>query len=225
MMNAMMKRYEMIAVVGLIIVLVAFALAYVAAENTAFWLGAAKDTREAARAGSGLVAAKVSAETLRTWVSPFKFTGLALMLGAITMALGLILLNLKELGTGFMATWPERLRPEPPQPPKTVMMFRMAMMLGVLLVVVSLLVALNLVPTVQSYWSHSIAAELNPAEPGSALLAQLGFIRSQLWWINAIKFTGMALLFTGITLALTVIIRTLQTQEATLERFLVETRQ
>lgn len=225
MMTAMMKRYEMIAVMGLLIVLLAFVLAYVAADSTALWLGAAKQTREAAQAGSDLVTAKATAETLRTWVPAFKFTGLALMLAAITMALGLIILNLRELGMAFMASWPERLRPEPPAPPRTVMVFRLSMMLGVLLVVISLLVALNLAPTVQSYWTHSIATQLDPAEPGSALLAQLGLIRSRLWWVSALKFAGMAFLFTGITLALTVIIRTLQTQEATLERFLAGSRE
>jgi hypothetical protein len=66
---------------------------------------------------------------------------------------------------------------------------------------------------VTSYWHHSIANGLNPAQPGSALLNQLGTIAATLSWLNVLRFLGMALLFSGITVALTIIIRTLQMQE------------
>lgn len=220
MMVAFMRRFEMMAILGLLIVLAAFVLAYTAAENVAFWLGASKATREAAGAGSALVTANVTLESLRTWVAPFKFAGLALLLGGITMALGLIAHTLRELGKDVMAHWPKEARVETPRPPLTVMAFRMAMMLGLILVIISLVVALQTVPTVASYWNHAIASQLDPAPEGSFLLSQLGFIQSQLVWIDALKFLGMALLFTGITLALTVIIRTLKFQEDALQGWL-----
>ena len=71
-----------------------------------------------------------------------------------------------------------------------------------------------------SYWNHAIATELNPAEAGSFLLAQLGTIASTLPWISFVRWLGMAFLFTGITVALTVIIRTLQHQNETLRTFI-----
>ncbi|HEX9675030.1 MAG TPA: hypothetical protein VGA07_03550, partial [Anaerolineales bacterium] len=54
--------------------------------------------------------------------------------------------------------------------------------------------------------------ELNPAQPGSGLLAQLAVVSSFADWLNPLRMVGMAFLFSGITLALTVIIGTLRTQ-------------
>ena len=51
------------------------------------------------------------------------------------------------------------------------------------------------------------------------LLNQLGLITSTLPWLGFLRFAGMALIFTAITVALTVIIRTLQTQEKLLNKF------
>ena len=48
---------------------------------------------------------------------------------------------------------------------------------------------------------------------------QLAQISATLPWLNALRFTGMALLFSAITLAVSVIIRTLQMQETSLGRF------
>jgi hypothetical protein len=82
-----------------------------------------------------------------------------------------------------------------------------------------LVVGLALLGTVNGYWNHSMASELNVAEVGSTLLQQLGTITAALPWVNFFKFVGMALLFTAITVALTVVVRTLQTQEMVLRRF------
>lgn len=65
-----------------------------------------------------------------------------------------------------------------------------------------------------------LPTELNPAQPGSALLAHLGLIKANLPWLGFFRFLGMSFLLTGITVALTVVIRTLQTQEKTLQKFL-----
>ena len=107
--------------------------------------------------------------------------------------------------------------------PRAAKLFPMIMMIGWMLLFVGLIIALWLNGTVTSYWNHSIADELNPAEAGSALLSQLGLITSTLPWLAFFRFAGMALLFSAITIALTVIIRTLQFQEKSLERF-VEAR-
>ena len=220
MQNTMMKRYKMFAVIGIIIVLIAFWQATVGASANATFFSADKATREAAGAGSALAAANVVRHLAPTWIPPFKFLGLGILLGSITMALGLIATTLRDLGTDVMSTWPAKLNPGTPEKPRSARMFPMLMMMGWMLLIAALIWGLGLNGTVASYWNHSIAAELNPAQSGSALLNQLGTIKASLPWINLLKFAGMSFVFTAITVALTVIIRTLQHQEKTLLAFI-----
>ena len=219
MQNAMMKRYQMFVWIGFIIVLIAFLLSLLAANANAVFFSADKATREAAGAGTGLVAANVLRNSVPTWVPSFKFLGLGIMLGAITMALGTIIQTLRALGKDVMAKWPADLNPGVPAKPRAAKLFPMIMMMGWMLLIIGLIVALWLNGTVTSYWNQSIANELNPAAASSALLSQLGLITSTLPWLGLFRFAGMALLFSAITIALTVIIRTLQFQEKTLQKF------
>lgn len=219
MQNAMMKRYQMFVWLGFIIVLIAFLLSLSAANANALFFSADKATREAAGAGSALMTANVIRHSIPTWVPSFKFLGLGIMLGAITMALGVIVKTLRELGKDVMANWPAELNPGVPAKPLAAKLFPMIMMMGWMALVVGLILALWLNGVVTSYWNHSIANELNPAQPGSLLLTQLGLTAGALPWLSFLRFLGMAFLFTGITVALTVIIRTLQFQEKTLHKF------
>lgn len=218
--NVMMKRYQMFAYLGLIIVLIAFALSLQAADANSTFFTADKATREAAGVGSELVSANVTRHSIPAWVPSFKFVGLGILLGAITMALGTIIQTLRELGKDVMSGWPAHLNPGLPQKPRAAKMFPMIMMVGWMLLIVGLIWAIGLNGTVTSYWNHSIANELNTAQPGSTLLNQLGTITATLPWLGFLRFLGMALLFSGITVALTVIIRTLQMQEKRLKRFI-----
>jgi len=47
---------------------------------------------------------------------------------------------------------------------------------------------------------------LNPAEAGSALLADLGTISAIKLWLEPLKFVGIAMLLSGIGLALATIV-------------------
>ena len=220
MINAMMKRYQMFVWLGLLIVIVAFLLSVSAANANSIFFSADKATRESAAAGTGLVVANVTRQSVSTWVPSFKFLGLGIMLGAITMALGTIITTLRDLGAGVMSTWPKGLNPGIPEKPRAAKLFPIIMMMGWILLIAGLIWALSLNGVVTLYWSHSIASELDLAQPGSALLAQLGLIQFTLPWLSFFRMLGMAFLFTGITVALAVIIRTLQTQEKTLLKFL-----
>ncbi len=51
-----------------------------------------------------------------------KFLGLGIMLGAITMALGLIAATLRNLGSDVMSGWPSRLNPGTPPKPRSAKM-------------------------------------------------------------------------------------------------------
>ena len=80
------------------------------------------------------------------------------------------------------------------------------------IMVVALIIAVMVAGNASGYWDHSIAAELNPASEGSALLAALAGISSAKLWLEPLKFMGMALLLTGIGLALATIIPVLRWQ-------------
>jgi hypothetical protein len=220
MQQRMMKNYKMFAGLGLIIVLIAFAISLVAADANTTFFSVDKVTREAAGAGSNIVAANVTRHVIPNWVPSFKFVGLGLMLGAITMALGIIAITLRNLGINLMSNWPKELNPGAPEKPQAAKRFPMLMMIGWMILIISLIVALITNGEVVFYYGHSIANELNPAEPGSPLLSSFGLIKGIQPWLGALRFLGMAFLFTAITIALTVIIRTLQHQEKSLKMFI-----
>lgn len=220
MQNAMMAKYKMFAWMGLVIVLIAFLLALNVGGANATFFSVSKATREGAAVGDLLVDAHVKAKSLAWWVPSFKFTGLGIMLGAITMALGLIATTLRNLGKDVMAGWPDNLDPGTPPKPPAAKLFPMIMMMGWMVFLVGLIWAWGTTGMVGAYWNHSIANELNPAQPGSALLTTLGVIKATAPWLVFLRMTGMALLFTAITVALTVVIRTLQHQEQNLIDFI-----
>lgn len=219
MQDAMMKRYKVFAVAGLLIVLAAFLLSLQAAGANLVFFSVEKAAREAAAPGSNLVAASVTRHSIATWVPSLKFLGLGLMLGAITMALGIIARTLRELGSEMMSYWPADVNPGVPARPRAAKVFPMLMMMGWVVLLAGLILALWLNSTVAAYWANTIATDLNPAGPGSLLLAQLGLISGVQPWVGSLRFMGMALLFTAVTVALTVILRTLQAQEISLRNF------
>ena len=220
MITAMMKRYQLFAWMGLILVLLAVWFAFsIGGDANATFFSVDKAAREAAGTGSVFALANVALHSISAWVPAFKFLGLGLMLGAITMALGMIIQTLRTLGKHVAGVWPAHLNPGLPEKPRAAKLFPMLMMMGWIILIIGLIWAISLNSVVTSYWNHSIVNELKPAQVGSALLEQLGIITSTLPWLSALRFFGMALLFTAITVALTVVIRTLQAQEKILNRF------
>jgi hypothetical protein len=220
MIDTMMKRYQMFAWLGFVIVLLAFWAALSTGANAqATFFSVDKATREAAGTGTTLALANAARHVVPIWVPALKFLGLGIMLGAITMALGMVIKTLRTLGKDVTDIWPANLNPGVPEKPRSAKLFPMIMIMGWMVLLIGLIWALALNPVVASYWNHSIAAELNPAQTGSTLLGQLGLIMGSLPWLGFLRFLGMSLLFTAITVALTVIIRTLQFQEGVLENF------
>jgi hypothetical protein len=191
-----------------------------ASNANAVFFSVDKLTREAAGQGTNIVAANVTRQSIAHWVPSFKFLGLGIMLGSITMALGLIATTLRNLGINVMSLWPKNLDPGTPEKPRAAKLFPMLMMMGWMILLVGFIWALVSNGTVTAYWANSIANTLNPAAEGSTLLRQLGAIQGVKPWLGALRYTGMAFVFTAITVALTVIIRTLQHQEKTLRNFI-----
>ncbi|HDD62177.1 MAG TPA: hypothetical protein ENF22_06590 [Chloroflexi bacterium] len=221
MIEKMMPSFGRIAMMGWMIVLIAVLVGiFVLGPAQATFFSDAKAVREGAAAGSAFVQANVSRHIAEAWVPQFKFFGLGLGLMAIVMALGTIAQKLREMGIVITNHMPKDLRSSVPAPPKTVRVFQLSTLMGVMILmgvlVIGIVLATGVVP---SYWNHSIASELNPAVVGSTLLTQLGVVASFSKWLNPLRLFGMAFLFTGITLALTVIIGTLRLQAGLLVKF------
>ena len=221
MIEGMMPMFPMIAVTGWMIVLIAFVIGATAlASSQATFFSDAKAIREGAAAGSAFVQANVDAHVVEAWVPQFKFLGLGLGLMAITMALGAIAKRLRRMGQVISSHLPADLRPPMPPIPTRMRIFQLSTLMGVMILAAALIIGLALATgVVPSYYNHSITNELNPAQPGSELLAQLGIVSSFADWLNPLRMVGMAFLFTAITLALTVIIGTLRTQADGLVNF------
>jgi len=221
MIENMMPMFPMIAVMGWMIALIAFlfGLFVLSPSQTAF-ISDAKAVREGAAAGSAFVQANVASHVTEAWVPQFKFFGLGLGLMAITMALGTIAKRLREMGMAIAGHIPEKLRPAMPPPPSAVRVFQFSAVMGIMILLAALIIGIFLATgVVPSYWNHSIANELDPAQPGSALLSQLAVVGSYAQWLNPLRMVGMAFLFSAITVALMVIIRTLRLQAGLLVKF------
>ena len=214
MIERMMPLYPALAVMGWMFVLIALLVGwFVLSPAQAAFFSDGKAIREGALVGSTFVNANLTSHALEAWLPQFKFLGLGLALLAIVMALGTIAKRLRNMGQVIFSQLPEDMRPSLPPPPKQVKLFQISAMMGIMILLIVLVVGLVVgFGVVSDYWNHSIATELNQAQPGSALLSQLSVISSYFFWLNPVRMVGMAFLFTAITVALTVIIGTLRMQ-------------
>ncbi len=221
MIEGMMPMFPLIAVMGWLIVGLAFLIGLlVLSPAEAAFFADAKAVREGAAIGSSFVEANVVIHSIEAWVPQFKFVGLGLGLMAITMALGTIAKQLRRMGFVISSHISENLRPKMPPIPARVRVFQLSTVMGVMILLGALVIGVVLAAgVVPAYWNHSIAGELNPAAPGSALLSELATVSSYALWLNPLRMIGMAFLFTGITIALTVIIATLRKQAELMLKF------
>lgn len=131
----------------------------------------------------------------------------------IIRALGTIAKRLCNMGQVIFSQLPETMRPELPPPPRRVRLFQLSALMGVMILLIVLILGVVIgAGVVSDYLDHSIANELNTAQPGTTLLAQLSIVNSYFYWLNPLRMVGMSFLFTAITVALTVIIGTLRIQ-------------
>ena len=214
MIERMMPLYPALAVMGWMFVLIALLVGwFVLSPAQAAFFSDGKAIREGALVGSTFVNANLTSHALEAWLPQFKFLGLGLALLAIVMGLGTIAKRLRNMGQVIFSQLPEDMRPSLPPPPKQVKLFQISAMMGIMILLIVLVVGLVVgFGVVSDYWNHSIATELNQAQPGSVLLSQLSVISSYFFWLNPVRMVGMAFLFTAITVALTVIIGTLRMQ-------------
>lgn len=210
MLQTIMKKFPWFIGMGFMIVVLALIIGAINAGNAANYYAFDKVTRET-RADLALLLASVESTVI--WLPYFKFLGLAMILGGITMALGVIGLRLQNLGQEVMASVPESARQPIPPRPRSVIWMRMFMMLGMLIIIVGLIVSINVAGTAAWVFSHTVV-EIDAAPAGSALLNGLAQVHAAEAWLEAFKFVGIAFLFLGIINGLSTIIFSLKYQQS-----------
>ena len=156
--------------------------------NTAGYYAVDKATRDASLE---LAQVRAGIESTIVWLPYFKFLGVAMILGGITMALGVIGLRLQNLGKEVMASLPDQARLPIPPKPVTAYLMRMFMMVGMLIIIIGFIVSLNVAGTASAVFSNPITA-IDAAATGSPLLANLANIHAAEAWLEAFKFVGVA---------------------------------
>ncbi len=195
---------------GLGIVVVAFLIGLWNSGLVAAYFSNPKAVREAAAAGSLIVGQKVTIESIFAWLPGFKFFGMGLLFSGITFVLANIINALRAAGGGLQRALGVEVKAL--AKPATAKLFPPLMMMGLMILIAAFIISLWLAGVSAGYWNHSIAAELDAAPAGSALLAHLATIQSVKAWLEPLKFVGIALLLTGISLALATIRKVLQFQ-------------
>jgi hypothetical protein len=139
MLQKMMKRYPLFIGMGFMIVTLSLIIGAVNASNAANYYAVDKAVRDTS---VNLASIRSGIESTIIWLPYFKFLGLAMILGGITMALDIIATTLEKLGKEVMASVPQNVRVTIPHRPKTVLLMRMFMMLGMLLIVIGFIISL-----------------------------------------------------------------------------------
>ena len=204
------KMWLPMLAMGLMIVVGAFIFGIINSSIAADYFANSKEVREAAVKGSDIATDKAFIESTKIWLPTLKFLGIGMMLGGITFLLATILGALRTGGGRVQEALGVEVRIV--KPPMTAKIFPMLMMMGMMILIASLVVGIVNAALAYDYWNHSIATQLNSAEAGSGLLADLGTINAINLWLAPFKFVGIALLFSGIGLALATIIRVLRAQ-------------
>lgn len=209
MLQKMMKAYPVFILMGVMIVVISLIIGAINSGNASAYYAVDKATREASGA---LASTRAGVESTIIWLPYFKFLGLAMILGGITMALGVIATKLQNLGKEVMSSVPESARVAIPARPRMVMWMRLFMMLGMIIIIVGFIIALITAATASSVYSNPVV-DIDASATGSALLQDLASIHAAEAWLEALKFVGVAFLFLGIINGLSTIIWALQFQK------------
>lgn len=209
MIQSMMKRYGLFIAMGFMIVMIAVIIGAVNAGNAASYYAVDKVTRETTEPW---LQVKAGIESTVAWLPYFKFLGVAMILAGITMALGVIALRLQNLGDRVMASVPADARVVVPPRPRTAILMRLWMMMGMMIIIIGFIVALGVAGTASQVFSNP-APVIDTAQAGSVLQQQLASVHAAEPWLEAFKFVGVAFMFMGIINGLATIIFALRYQQ------------
>jgi len=208
MLQSMMKRFPLFITMGVMIVIISVIIGAVNASNAANYYAIDKVTRDAS---IELAQVRAGIESTIIWLPYFKFLGVAMILAGIVMALGVIAMRLQNLGQRVMASVPESARQPLPPRPRSVMLFRLFMMLGMLVIIIGFIVSLSVASTARAVFSNPVSA-IDAAATGSALLAGISQVHATEAWLEAFKFVGISFFFLSIVYGLHTIILALRYQ-------------
>lgn len=205
MLQKMMKRYPVFIAMGFMIVVISVIIGATNTAAAASYYAVDKVTRETT---VGWAQVRASIESTLIWLPYFKFLGIAMILGGITMALGVIATRLQDMGTAVVGNSGVSVPPRP----RSVMFMRLFMMLGMVIILAGFVVALINAGTAAAVYSNPVTV-LDAAPTGSSLLRSLASVHAAEAWLEALKFVGVAFLFLGIINGLSTIIFALQFQK------------
>ncbi len=110
------RIYPLLVMAGFAIVLSALGIAVVLATVANDVFNNAKEARDMAAVGSSLLARQGDLATFPLWVQPFKFVGIALLVGGIFTVFWGLLRSLREArGAAMVESIPVLLKGPPPQ--------------------------------------------------------------------------------------------------------------
>jgi hypothetical protein len=209
MLQALMKRFPLFIAMGFMMVMIAVVIGAVNAGNAAAYYAVDKVTRDAS---VELAQVRAGIESTLVWLPYFKFLGVAMILGGITMALGVIGLRLQKLGKEVMGSVPQSARLPIPPKPVSVYLMRLWMMMGMMIIIAGFIVSLGVAGTASAVFSNPVNV-IDAAGQGAPILAGLARVHAAEAWLEAFKFVGVDFLFLGIVNGLHTIIFALRYQQ------------
>ena len=202
------RAWKPFIAIGFTIVLISFVVGLRASFTAGDYDSVDKVTREAAGMGSDLAGKKAWIESTKVWLPTFKFLGVGMLLGGVSVLLATILAALREGGRESQKALGVEVRLM--EPPMTVKLFPWLMGLGLMILVAAFAIGIVVARLSFDYWDHSIVNNLDPATKG--LLKDLRAIKTFSLWLEPFKFVGLAFMLTSIGLALATVARALRWQ-------------
>ena len=194
---------------GLVIVAASLGVSIVNAATTSDYFGLPKEVREAAAASASVIDDRQFIESTNVWLPGFQLLGIGLLLSAITFSLANILGVFRVGGVRLQQAFGREAQTL--TPPITARLFPMLMMVGLVILIVNLIIAAFIGALAWDVYGHSVA-EINAAEPGSSLLADLGTVNTYKAWLTPFKFVGIAFIPVGISFAVDTILQVIRFQ-------------
>ena len=202
------KMWMPFIAIGFAIVLISFAVGLKISFTAGDYYAVDKVTREAAGTGSPLAGQKAWIESTKVWLPAFKFLGVGMLLGGVSLLLATILSALRDGGGQVQKALGVDVRRM--EPPMTAKLFPWLMILGMIVLIAALAIGIVIAKLSFGYWDHSIVDNLDPATKG--LLKDLRAISRFTIWLEPFKFVGLALMLSSIGLALATVARALRWQ-------------
>ena len=169
-----------------------------------------KTTREVSPSGS-LLDKQEFIETTNIWLPRFQLLGMGLMFGGITFLLATILGNLRLAGAMVQKQSGRRLLV--PKPPWSAQLFPILMMMGLMILIGALVVSIVVAITAGDVFGNPIST-INAAPSGDPLLGDFQDVKTFSAWLQAVAFTGLALVLSAIVLAMYTIAQALRFQHS-----------